>query len=487
MGIIKKQTIEGAIWSYLGVLVGFVTTSYFYPQYLTPEVVGLFSLLVAFSNIFGNLTGLGVNEVTSRLFPFFRNTQNGHNGFLFIALIFQLLGFSLFLIFFYYWKPMLVEANLEKSALFAQYAFLLVPITFFVMVYVFLDMYNKLLYNTVLGTLLQEFVQRVLVFGLLVLFIFKLIDLHQLILTYGMALCVKGLVIFIFLLANKQINLKPNFQLLDKKFTSEIFSVAFFGLMASLGSMLVLNLDKIMINSMLDLGHTGVYTIAFYFGTLVVIPSRPLLRIAGTLIAEAWAQNDLAVIKNIYYKSCLNQLIIGGFLFLGIWSNIDNILVILGDDYVDSKWVIFFVGLGYLIDMATGANGHIISLSKYYKVAPLFLGILALLAVSFMWLFIPIWGITGAAVAICAALLLNNVMRYVFLYKKFDLQPFNYRFVLVLGFYIAMYFLLKLIPQQTVVFDILVRGGIITIAFVAVFGFTNISEDIRNIFKNLFS
>ena len=89
------------------------------------------------------------------------------------------------------------------------------------------------------------------------------------------------------------------------------------------------------------MNNTGVYTIAFYFGTLVVIPSRPLLKISGTLIADAWKDNDLKKINNIYYKSCINQFIIGGFLFLGIWANIDNILTILGPDYQQSKWVIF--------------------------------------------------------------------------------------------------------------------------------------------------
>ena len=106
---------------------------------------------------------------------------------------------------------------------------------------------------------------------------------------------------------------------------------------------------------MLDLGSLGVYTIAFYFGTLVIIPSRPLLKISGTLIAYAWARNDLTQIRDIYYKSCINQFVIGGFLFLGIWANIDNILLILGPDYLQSKWVIFFIGLGYLFDMLTGA------------------------------------------------------------------------------------------------------------------------------------
>ena len=121
-------------------------------------------------------------------------------------------------------------------------------------------------------------------------------------------------------------------------------------------------------------------------------------------------------INEIYYKSCLNQLIIGGFFFLGIWCNIDNILIILGDGFEAAKWVIFVISLGYLIDMSTGANGQIISTSKYYKIGLLFLVILITLSLGLMFLLIPIWGIKGAAIAIAASLLIQNLINFLILY-----------------------------------------------------------------------
>ncbi len=145
-----------------------------------------------------------------------------------------------------------------------------------------------------------------------------------------------------------------------------MISVAIFSILAGIGGNIVFSFDKIIVNQMLGLSATGVYTIAFFFGTLVVIPSRPLLKISGTLIADAWKRNDVSYITDIYKRSCINQFIIAAFLFGGIWVNIDNILIILGPEYASGKWVIFFIGLGYLIDMATGVNGLIIGYSKYY-------------------------------------------------------------------------------------------------------------------------
>ncbi|SHJ73905.1 Membrane protein involved in the export of O-antigen and teichoic acid [Tangfeifania diversioriginum] len=485
MGIIIKQSIKGSIWSYLGVGVGFVTTAYLFPNYLTPEVVGLFGLLVSWSTLMGRLSLLGLPGVTNRLFSYFRDSENGHNGFLRIALLFHIVGLILFLSAFVLLKPHLVETNIEDSPLFVEYLYLLVPLTIATMVFTFLDAFNKMLYDAVFGTFLQEFFQRVLVFGVTLLFVFKLISLEQLIISYAVAISLKALIITFFLLRKKEIKMKPPTRRVGKSMQKEIVNVALFSLITGLGSMIVFNIDKIIINQMLDLTNTGVYTIAFYFGSLVVMPSRTLLRISGALIADAWRKDDIKTIEEIYYKSCLNQLIIGGFLFLGIWANIDNILIILGDDYSGAKWVIFFIGLGYLFDMSTGSNGQIIAFSKYYRVNLVFISLLIALVITLMYLLIPIWGISGAAVAIASSLMLNNLMRYIFLFWKYKMQPFNWKFSAIIGFNVLVYFVLQLIPEFPLIIDLFVRGGLIVLLTLVFILFFPVSEDITKILNSL--
>ena len=465
MGIIIRQSIKGSIWSYLGVAVGFVTTAYLFPNYLTTDVVGLFGLLLAWSALFAQIASLGFHGVTARLFPYFRDKEKGHHGFLFIALIVMICGFALFVAAFYMLKPWLVESNLEKSQLFASYVDLLVPLVFFTLLFSFLDIFNKLLFDAVFGTFLMEFVQRLLILVAVLLFVFDWISLHSLILGYAGVVSIKGLIMFFYLLAKGELDFRPQLHFVDKKLKKEIIDVALFSILAGIGGNIVFSIDKIIVNQMLGLSATGIYTIAFYFGTLVIIPSRTLLRISGTLIAEAWKRNDVEHITEIYRKSCLNQFIIAAFLFGGIWINIDNILTILGPEYSDGKWVIFFIGLGYLIDMATGANGQIINYSSYYRMALWFLAALLFFVLALMYLLIPVWGITGAAVAIAGSFLINNLMRFVFLYRKYRMQPFTNRFLLVLIAFGVAYYAGYFIPQLSLVWDILVRGSVFASLF----------------------
>ncbi len=485
MGIIIKQSIKGSVWSYMGVLVGFVTTAYLFPNYLNTDTIGLFGLLLAWSVLFSQLASLGINGVTSRLFPYFRNKENGHNGFLFISGLTLIAGIVIFLAVFSFLSPILVESNLEKSNLFANYIYLIIPITFFTTFFTFFDVYNKLLYDAVFGTFLQEFLQRILILLATLLFVFKILTLHQFILVYAAAVSIKAVIIFILLIFKKEVNFKPRLNFIDKQLRKEMINVSAFSILAGFGSSIVFNIDKIIVNQMIDLGSTGVYTIAFFFGTLVIIPSRPLLKISGTIIAESWKSNNLSEISKIYSKSCLNQFIIGGLLFIGIWANIENIMQILGPEYYHGKWVIFFIGLGYLIDMMTGANSQIISFSRHYKIMLLFVVALIILVVVNNLIFIPIWGITGAAIASAFSMFLNNLMRYIYLLRKYNFQPFNYRFLLVALFLAIAYYTSLIIPELMLVPDIAVRSICITTIYAILTVAFGVSEDVNLIVKRI--
>ena len=107
MGIIEKQTIKGSIYSYLGVGIGFLTVGIIWPKVLLPEEIGLINLLIALSALLAHFGSLGINSVANRLFPYFRNEEKGHNGFLFLSFIFGIVGFILVMVFFLLQKELI--------------------------------------------------------------------------------------------------------------------------------------------------------------------------------------------------------------------------------------------------------------------------------------------------------------------------------------------------------------------------------------------
>ncbi|HDR50662.1 MAG TPA: hypothetical protein ENN90_03450 [Mariniphaga anaerophila] len=202
-------------------------------------------------------------------------------------------------------------------------------------------------------------------------------------------------------------------------------------------------------------------------------------------MAEAFKRNDFSYIADIYRRSCLNQFIIGAFLFGGIWINIDKILIILGPEYAGAKWVIFFIGLGYLIDMLTGANAHIIAYSKHYRVALYFLIGLIILVIAAILLLVPVWGITGAAVAIAASFAINNLLRFCFLKWKYNMQPFTVKMLVMAVVFLVSVAAATLLPTFSLIPDLIIRSIIFTLIFGVLTIRLNISEDVSNLFGEM--
>ncbi|OFX46449.1 MAG: hypothetical protein A2046_04690 [Bacteroidetes bacterium GWA2_30_7] len=486
MGVIIKQTIKGTIYTYLGVLIGFVTAGFLFPLFFKSEEIGLINILVTYSAIFAQFASLGIHSVTTRLFTYFRNEKNGHNGFLFIAIITSLIGFLISLVVFYLLKPLLLETGSKDSLLFSEYFYYNIPLIFFTLFFNTFDNYYKVLYNSVIGTILKELVQRFLILLSIIIFYVGLIDFQLFVILYIIASSLPTLFILISLIYDKQFHIKPSFTHINKELALSIVSVGFFGIITGFSSLAILRIDSVMIASMIGLSATGVYTTVYFFATLILLPSRQLQKISSTVLADAWKENNLENIKEVYYKSCINQFIIAALFFVGLWGNIDNIFRILPPEFIIGKYVLFYLALANVIDMATGVNGTVISNSKHYRFHTYIMLVLIFLIIITNYIFIPILGITGAAMASALSVLIFNIARYLFLYIKFKMQPFNYKFIYVIIISLISYYSVYFIPLfDNLVLDIFVRSSIITIIFGLLTINFKVSDEINEKVKGL--
>ncbi len=480
MGIIQKQAVRGTIYSYLGVGVGFITTVLLYPRIFSTSEIGLLRLLVAYSALFAQFATLGFPRVTTMMFTYFRDHEKKHNGFLFIALMVSFAGLILSLIGLLILKPWILGKGLEKSLLFSEYFYYIIPLVIFTLYYLVFDNYYKVLFNSVQGTFLKEFFQRVLIFTACILMLLGLIDFHTFVLLFLFAFLIPALVLLVLLIRDKQFFLKPDFSFLNPELSKRMVNVSFFGILTSFSGILVLNIDSIMINAYLDLSHTGIYAITFYFGQVILIPSRSLLKISSVVIADSWKNKDTDTINKIYYKSCLNQAIIGSLLLIGIWANIHNIFNegLLGQEFEAGKYVIFFIGLASLIQMSGGTSNMILFTSHAYRVHTYFMAILVTLLIISNLILIPVIGITGAALASAISFLLFNIIKFVYLNRKFGFRPYDHRIILVFLIAAGVYGINLLIPQfSNFIIDILIRSIIIACIFIFLILVLKISEE----------
>jgi O-antigen/teichoic acid export membrane protein len=480
LGIIVKQSVKGTIYTYIGVVLGFATTGILMPRIYSTDQIGLTKIIVAYAALVAQFATLGFNGVTIRLFPFFKDQKSNHHGFLTLALLTGLVGFlisfGLFLIF----KNWFIEYSGEKSALLIEYLNYLIVLIFFQIFFILFDGYYTALLNSIHGTFLREVFQRILIITGIGLFYFDLIDFHQFILVYIASMALPTLVILFTLIKEGQFSLKTDFAFLQKPLLASMGLMALFSILNGFTTNIILTVDTIMVTGMIGLSATGIYASCMIFGMMVSLPSRSILKITNIVSARAWKENDLAAIRNIYEKSCMTLFIIGLLMFLGLWVNINNIFEILGPNFVSGKWVVFFIGLGSLIDMTTGANSSILGSSPQYKVQTFFLVFLVVLLIVTNLLLIPLFGITGAAIGGAVSLSILNLFRFLYLWYKFKLQPFNLRFILIAAIGISAYLISMLLPVlPNFIADIFVRSSILTVLFCLPIYLLKLSPDIN--------
>ncbi|RLD44563.1 MAG: hypothetical protein DRI89_03100 [Bacteroidetes bacterium] len=488
MGIIQKQTIKGSIYSYLGVGMGYLNVVILMPQLFTTEQVGLTQILLSISAIFSLIGSLGFSGVINRLFPYFRNVKTGHNGFSFLLTFTGLLGFSTVLVAFFILKPHIVEANIEKSPLLIEYLYFLIPLIFFRLFFILLDGYNKILLDALTGTFWMDFGYKALNFLFIVLFSFGILNFRQYMFGFTFAISFPALPVLYKLIKKGHFNLRPQFDSLNNKMLKQIFEVSTYGLLGSSSAIIVINIDRIMINEYLALGATGIFSVCALFGTIIKIPFVSLNKISTAFLAEAWKSNNLAEIKTIYYKSTINQMAFATLLFVGIFGNIDNIFRILPNIYEQGRNVVIIYSLAFLVLTAAGSGGFIIGTSHKYKIQTYFSFLTVFLTIGFNIIFIPWLGMDGAAYATLLTYLLSVIFRILFLKFNMNLFPFSYKhlLILIIG---AISFLPSFFiePIDNLILDIFIRSSIIGGIFILLIVSLNISEEINGIIKPFIS
>jgi O-antigen/teichoic acid export membrane protein len=478
LGIIQKQSISGVIWSYVGVGLGFLTTAILFTRFLETEEIGLLRLLVSYASILAMFSSLGVTSVTIRMFPHFRNEKEKHHGFLGLALMVVIVGFLLSSIVYILLKNWLLEGAEEKSALFIPFFYAVIPLTFFNVLFGVLDAYFRVLYNAVKGIAYKEVFQRVFIIGIVFLYYFQIVGFSLFVWLYVLAYLTPVLFFVASVVKQKKVFLKPDLKFLSTPLRKEMASVAFFGILASFSGILVQSIDVIMIDRFLGLSAAGIYTIGFFFGTLILIPMRTMAKIGSVVIADAWKKNDLKTISEVYTKSSLTLSIVGLLFFVGIWGNIDNVFQLVGEEYSEGKYVILFIALANVVEILTGMSGQIIVNSRYYQWQTYLMFIFAVIVVITNLIFIPLYGIVGAAIATLISKIILGLMKFIFIRVRFGLQPFNHKHLILILITAGAWYISTLIPAfSNYIVDIVIRSAILGILFLVSVYYFKISED----------
>lgn len=487
MAGLARQALLNTVLTYVGIGLGFINVVLLYPKVLHSEQYGLIRLMVSLVTVVAQVAQLGAENTIVRFFPYFRDPQRKHRGFLSMLLLFGTATGLLSVLVLVTLQPWLTKI-FSESELYEKFGLLILPLVLSEIFFILLRSYSRSLRRTVQPTFIREFLLRLLQTVLILIQIVAPMSFGVFLVLYCSIFLIGTLALVYDLWRAGEFRFGLSERWLPRRLRRSMVTYSGFTFSASLAGIVLGNMDQLMIGALLGDGLRNVayYAVAFYFGSVIAAPGRAINQAAMPLLADAWKRRDVPLLQDLYHRSSLVQTLISGFLFLLMWMSIDDLFTILPAEYANGAQVALVIGLAYWMNSMVGLNMGILSMSRSYKVdAWSSIGMLVLNAVA-NFVLIRSMGIVGAAWATFLSMLMVNVFRTIYLLRLYALWPFGMRTLKVLLLVGVLASVVPWIPLTGLpMVDIVLRSLLVTLLFWPVAWVTGMAEELREMYMRM--
>jgi O-antigen/teichoic acid export membrane protein len=249
-------------------------------------------------------------------------------------------------------------------------------------------------------------------------------------------------------------------------------------------SVLRQSIDGIVLAAKQSLGKVGIFGLASYMVSILQVPFRSIVAITIPLLSRAWKDKNLIEVERIYKRTSINMLGFSLFVFFCVWLNFENTIILfnINLDYLEGKWVFFLLGMVTIIEVGTGVNSQIIGTSTYWRFEMWSSLLLTIMIIPLSYYLTTSYGILGPAIANLFSFTIYNGVRYFFLLKKFNMQPFTIKtlellIIATLSYAIAYFATRNLIGITAILSSL----GIFCTLYISLFYWRNISPDVKQV------
>ena len=435
MATIRKQAITSSLLLYLGFAIGALNI-YLYTKNgaFTKEQFGLTRLFFDFSTNIYAFGSLGAIGVIYRFYPYYKdNLPIRENDLITWVLCASLVGFLIVLgIGIEFQDYIIHNFSKEGSRLFLDYYFWIFPFGLGLLMFSVMESFSWILQKTILPNFLKETMLRLLTTALIALYYLKVVSFSGFIHLFAMLYLAIFVVLLVYIIKQKKFFICFKISRVTRKFWKKMLmmqGMLFGGLIITAVGQTV---DGLFIGSLKGISFVGVFTLAQYMANLVQVPQRSLQAISVGALSQAWKDKDLVEIKRIYSRSCINMLLASLFIYGNVVLNAAGAIHALNlqASYLAGIDVMIILGLVRIIDAGTGVNGMVILTSPLWRFDFYSGIIMILLILPTNYFLIKQYGIIGSAYAQLISMTVYNFIRFDFIRRKFNMQPFDVKTVL---------------------------------------------------------
>lgn len=487
MGIVQRQGIQNAIYTYSGVILGWLNKTILFTQFLTTAQYGLVELLTTFMVLGSELSQLGISKVILRFFPYFHERKDKEGKFIFFVTAYGAAGFLLVCLILLLIQPIIINHYQANSPLFTDHYFYIFPLILSYTSYRILTTLSQSLLKTVVPSIAYNVGLRLGQTIAILIYYYQLIDFQGFMILLTLSFFLPSFLILAYILWLNKLRIEVSFSWFQARLGKIMLNYGWYSSLGEMTNMMVSKVDLLMIGWLIGESSVAIYALATYITMLIQMPARSIRAIAVPLIAKHMRFRQFEEIQELYQKTAITNLVVAALVMIGLWVNIDSFFEFL-PKYAGGRNVVILLGFGSIFNIITGLHRPIIINSRFFRF-DLYLNILLLILVSLTnYLIIPIYGLDGAAIATVGSLLLYNGIGCIYVWVKFRMQPFTKKTALNIVVAIVVLVIGLNIPKTgSPLLDIVIRSVIVTAIYGPLVLWLKISPDINNMVSGMFS
>ncbi len=489
MGNIRKQTIISSTLVYIGFLIGAINI-YFYTRTgsgsFTPEQYGLTRIFFDFAQNMFAFGALGVIPVIYKFYPYYKdNLDEEKIDLMTWALAASLIGLLLVIFLGWYFQHWFVNLYTAKSKLVVDYYYWMIPFAIGLLFFSVLEGFCWALHKSVVSNFLKETFMRVITSILILLFYGRVISFNTFLVLFSFQFLAIFIILLVYLIRLRKLHFPLQVSRVTKKFWKKMLGMQALTFGGTCIASVAATVDVFIIAGFQNLRAVGIFVFAQYAANLVQVPQRSIQGVSAGVLSRAWKDKDYTEIKRIYSRSCINLLLMSLFIFGNLWLNVSHGMEVfhIQTEYRDGLGVMFILGMVRIIDAGTGLNNLVITTSTFWKF-DFYSGVtLLFFRLPLTYFLIKNYGIIGSAFAELAAYSVYNFLRFEFLRRKFNMQPFTGKTLLSLLLGAVAYGLCYITLKDVGgIIGILLRGSLFSGMMIAGVFYGNLTPDARQLY-----
>ena len=482
MNTLTSQSTKNLVSIMLGFAIGAVNTLVLYPYFFGAEKQGLVVFLLSVSNLLMPLIGFGVAQTIIKFHSSY--AENEQQGFLsYVVLLPLLIALPLGFVAVFFHDSVAILLSV-KNPIIGTYTWVIFAVAFATAYFEVFYSWARVHFKSVLGNTLKEIYPRVSILILLLLYAAEAINLNTF---FGLLVVLYYLRLALMIVIAFRIKL-PKFNFQKPKNLNELLRYSLYLVLAASAGSLIIDIDKSMLSQYLDISQTGFYAVAIYTATLIEVPGRALFQILNPMIAKAINEKNTSQLAKLYKDSSINLLLLAGWFFLLVNGSIASLFELLDDKgYGNAIWVVLMISFAKLVSMSSGASTTILINSKKYQTALLLTICMAVFVIIGNIIFIPKYGINGAAGTTLILVVAFTFIRMGYVYAYFGSQPYTkhtlYAFLLIVVLFWGISFVdFNVCP----IWEIILKSSVITAVYVTGVVGLKLSPTLNQMLKNRF-